>query len=219
MSKDYLWWITRHNTKFIGDFLLSIPPNDDYEIIVQKTGGKPLAWAWNQGLKRLVDYKAIIICNDDITVKPDTGKVITDVLNKVGRKTKTLAVSAYDINRQQDVGNVWIPSNLLYPGSFCFAVDERLSELIGEFDERFWPFLFEDTDMFYRIKKAGYDWATSVPVWHYGSGSITTPKMVEWRNKYFEQNKLIYIEKWGGVPGEEKYEEPHPREMRIDRHS
>jgi hypothetical protein len=209
---DYLWFITRFNDRHIGKLLESLQPDEDIELIKQHHGGKSLAWAWNQALDRIGKYKAVIISNDDVIVKPDTGKVITKALDNVGRTTNTLLVSAYDINLHGgDFGNTWIPSATMYPQSFLFAVDERLKQLIGKFDERFSPYLFEDTDMYNRVKIAGYDWATCVPVWHLGGGSTTTVKQIEERNKHFKINKAKYVEKWGGEPGKELWTEPKPK--------
>ncbi len=208
---DYLWWVTRQNSFHIGAMLESLQPDEDVEVIVQKPSGKSLAWAWNQGLKRIGEYKAVIISNDDVVVKPDTGKTITRILDTTGRQTNTLIVSAYDTNLHKgDFGNTWIPSKVMYPQSFLFAVDERLKETIGEFDTRFCPYLFEDTDMFRRIQLAGYDWVTAVPVWHLGGGSTLTTASINQRNERFRINRLKYIDKWGGVPGKETLTIPNP---------
>ncbi len=210
---DYLWFITRANGFHIGAMLNSLQSDEDVEVIIQRSDGKgrSLAWAWNQGLKRLGKYKAVIISNDDVVVKPDTGRVITQVLEKAGRATNTLIVSAYDINLHGgDFGNVWIPSRIMYPQSFLFAVDERLLKHVGEFDEHFRPYLFEDTDMFRRIQLAGYDWASAVPVHHIGAGSTLTAKKIQKRNEQFKINREKYVQKWGGEPGKELWTNPKP---------
>lgn len=202
---DWCWWITKWNNDHIDDLLASIPDDEDVTVINQKETGWSLAHAWNAGLENLANYRTVIISNDDVVVKPETGARLDGILHTAGRATKTLIVSAYDINiSEKDFGNVWIPSRLMHPPSFCFAVDERLKQTVGEFDERFFPYLFEDTDMLHRIIIAGYDWATAVPVWHVGGGSTPTAKEVDWRSEVFEINQQRYIEKWGGTPGNER---------------
>lgn len=204
MKKNHLWFVTKFGNNHIEAFIKSIPAKDDIIVFDQKSGKWPLAKAWNDALDRLKDYKTVIICNDDVRVKDETGMRICKILDKVGRPTKTLIVSAYDINLHKgDFGNIWIPSHVMYPQSFMFAVDERLPEIVGKFDEQFVPYLFEDTDMFHRIKLAGYDWASAVPVWHRGAGSTTTKEEIDWRNDVFKKNLELYKEKWGGEPGKE----------------
>lgn len=204
MKKHHLWFVTTFGNNHIEAFIKSIPAKDDIIVFDQKVGKWPLAKAWNDALDRLKDYKTVIICNDDVRVKEESGMRISKILDKVGRPTKTLIVSAYDINLHKgDFGNIWIPSHVMYPQSFMFAVDERLPEIVGKFDEQFVPYLFEDTDMFHRIKLAGYDWASAVPAWHRGGGSTITREEINKRNEQFEVNRQRYIEKWGGEPGKE----------------
>ena len=217
---DFLWWITYSNKKHLPDLINSMNPDEDYELVKCETFRTILAKKWNEGLRQIGKYKSVIISNDDVILKPDTGKSITKILDKAGRATKTLIVSAYDINLHKgDFGNIWVPSKTMYPQSFMFAVDERLIETVGEFDERFYPYLFEDTDMFHRIKTAGYDWATAVPVWHVGGGSVTTERMVRQRNHFFKTNREKYIEKWGGEPGKELWTTPKSQTSRYDQHA
>lgn len=206
--RNRLWLVTKFGEDHIDGFLKSLPKGEHVETIDQKTSGWSLGRAWNAGLDELARYKTVIISNDDVRVKEETGMRLCKILDRVGRPTKTLIVSAYDINLHKgDFGNVWIPSDVMKPQSFLFAVDERLPEVVGRFDERFTPYLFEDSDMFHRIKMAGYDWSTAVPVWHRGAGSTPTVDSVNQRNMYFEYNKKKYVEKWGGEPGFEKWSE------------
>lgn len=202
--KDRLWVVTKYGESHINSFLQSLPKGEHVEVVDQKSNGWPLARAWNLGLQQLSRYKTVIISNDDVRVKDETGMRLCKILHAVGEATKTLIVSAYDINLHKgDFGNIWLPSNVMYPQSFLFAVSARLPELVGEFDEQFEPYLFEDTDMFHRIRLAGFDWATAVPVWHRGAGSTPTPESINRRNEQFEINKQRYIKKWGGEPGKE----------------
>lgn len=202
--KDHLWVVTKYGESHIDSFLKSLPKGEDVKVVDQKANGWPLACAWNYGLDQLRKYKVVIICNDDVRVKEETGMRISKILQKVGEATKTLIVSAYDINLHKgDFGNIWIPSHVMYPQSFLFAVDARLPQIVGEFDERFEPYLFEDSDMFHRVRSAGYDWATAVPVWHRGAGSTPTKERIDWRNGVFNKNLELYKEKWGGEPGKE----------------
>jgi GT2 family glycosyltransferase len=207
--KDWLWFITTWgNSKYLKDLLSSMAQGEPNLILNQKESHKSLGWAWNMALAQLADYRSVIIANDDITVTPDTGERLYKILNLIGRKTNTIAVSAYDTTRHGEFGNIWVPSKLLFPGMYCFIVDERMEREIGQFDEGFTPYLYEDVDMFHRVKLAGYDWATAVPIKHVGNGSSTNKAMVNRRTQAYDRNKARYIRKWGGDFNEEKYTIP-----------
>jgi GT2 family glycosyltransferase len=192
--KDWLWFITTWgNSKYLKDLFDSMAPGEPNLILNQKETHKSLGWAWNMALAQLTDYRSVIIANDD-----------------------TIAVSAYDTTRHGEFGNIWVPSKLLFPGMYCFIVDERMEREVGQFDEGFTPYLYEDVDMFHRVKLAGYDWATAVPIKHVGNGSSTNKKMVDRRTEAYDRNKARYIRKWGGDFNEETYTIPWNGEENAD---
>ncbi len=201
---NFLWFITSWYKKYLPGLLKSIPVGEDIEVIDQRKTGWSLARAWNLGLSRIGKYQNVIICNDDIIVKKETGRKITGILNSAGRSLKTLIISAYDINVHGDLGNIWVPSKQSFPAAFCFAVDERLEKEVGQFDENFDPYLLEDCDMYYRMSQKGFDWATGVPVWHIGGGATQSQKARKWREEMLEKSMAYYIQKYGGPPGEER---------------
>lgn len=79
---------------------------------------------------------------------------------------------------------------------------------VGEFDENFKGAYFEDNDYLYRCKQAGIiieETELMNPEVYHQSMSIRKDPTL---NENFENNKEYYIEKWGGVPTEEKYVKP-----------
>ena len=79
---------------------------------------------------------------------------------------------------------------------------------VGEFDENFKGAYFEDNDYLYRCKQAGIiieETELMNPEVYHQSMSIRKDPTL---NENFERNKEYYIQKWGGVPTEEKYVKP-----------
>jgi len=102
------------------------------------------------------------------------------------------------------------------PGGFsCFMVRRRLFEKIGYFDEQFWPAYYEDNDFHRRMQLSGVCKEIQVDVGydHVNKGSQTVAAFSRQErlehNKRFEANRARYVAKWGGLPHEEKFDEPY----------
>jgi GT2 family glycosyltransferase len=91
------------------------------------------------------------------------------------------------------------------PDYSCFMFGKALFEQVGRFDETF-PVYFEDNDSHYRIGMSGYEALSFAPYYHYGSQTInSSPEMQEFGRLRFERSRDIYIQKWGGMPGQETF--------------
>jgi len=86
--------------------------------------------------------------------------------------------------------------------------DLGLYNIVGPFDETFFPAYFEDNDFSYRMKLRGIAETESInlkPIRSINSGSIQkNPEL----NTGFQKNRTYYINKWGGVPGSETFTKP-----------
>lgn len=92
-----------------------------------------------------------------------------------------------------------------YVGSkdWCaFIISKKCYEDVGEFDERFFPAYYEDNDYAMRMKLMGKKIMDSVQILNPAvfRNSETMKKDSEIKG---EESKRKYIEKWGGLPGEE----------------
>lgn len=89
-------------------------------------------------------------------------------------------------------------------GTWCnFIINYDVFTHIGGFDEKFFPAYYEDNDYAYRLKLNGITPITTEflnPEIY--RNSMTIQKSPE-LNQNFEKNKQYYIQKWGGLPGEE----------------
>jgi hypothetical protein len=106
-----------------------------------------------------------------------------------------------------------------HPNFSAFMLGRAASEVIGEFDELFFPAYFEDNDFHYRMKLLELEAVVFPPAmfYHYGSrtqneadasGPIVPGPM-------FEANRDKYSAKWGGAPREEKFEHPYNDEKKT----
>lgn len=99
------------------------------------------------------------------------------------------------------------------------ALNRALVELVGLFDEHsFWPLYFDDNDYAYRCHLAGVD--VHYNEWNISEGtagfatSLTVqsdPVVALANSRSFAINRAAYVEKWGGVPGEERFRFPWNR--------
>ena len=90
-------------------------------------------------------------------------------------------------------------------------LSRRCRDVVGPFDERFYPAYFEDNDYHYRIQLAGLRAVTYPPAmfYHYGSrtqNEATAVPLVP--GSVFDENRRRYVQKWGGPPGQEQFRNP-----------
>lgn len=89
---------------------------------------------------------------------------------------------------------------------------------VGYLDENFFPAYYEDNDHRYRMKLAGLEWEYfPLKYDHIVSSTLKSSAEFQKKNqKTFAENGRYYVEKWGGLPGQEKYETPFNMELPID---
>ncbi|HEX4850174.1 MAG TPA: hypothetical protein VFV08_05165, partial [Puia sp.] len=94
-------------------------------------------------------------------------------------------------------------------GDWCsFLLPYETFNRIGPFDEHFKTAYYEDNDYAYRLKidgKGFFPTTGLAPIKMVKSGSIQRDAGL---NRDFEGNKSYFIEKWGGMQGEETFPVP-----------
>ena len=154
-----------------------------------------VAASWNWFGKYVPEYR--IICNDDLIFYPDTLEKII---------------------------NSCIKDHICYPGGItnmnsfsCFLWNDEIIEKVGWFDETISPNYgyFEDNDYSHRMGKVGVGLFAihDASLEHNTSSTIkafSAPEMSQ-HHKKFNNAKENYRKKWGGLPGNEKYETPYNR--------
>jgi len=103
--------------------------------------------------------------------------------------------------------------------SYAFLLTKYCFYRVGEFDEAFYPAYYEDNDYAYRYSLLYHTSPKRTvllePQFARNSASIASnPRL----NDRFAANRQRYIEKWGGLPGHERYTTPFnkPKEATSD---
>jgi hypothetical protein len=225
--------VTFDGSRFLQGAIDSIPPDSRIEVINNSKRNWALARNWNWAVDKLLwdeAYDALIIMNDDVVLRPDTGELLAwgilegqfQQSNKLGTfeshwsedRPELLLLSARhahwsdactdepDWEMLRAAKPIWQPG----PDFSCFCVARKLGQIIGRFDENFNPAYFEDNDTHRRIKLAGYEAGALAPYWHFRSGSLRTdPERQRQVHATFESCKRYYCQKWGAP-----YDSGHP---------
>jgi GT2 family glycosyltransferase len=94
----------------------------------------------------------------------------------------------------------------------CFLQREECWQAVGEYDEAIWPAYFEDNDYHYRMRLRGLDYVPLAggAVTHARSSTLAMfdASQREAMAKSFESNRDYYVQKWGGMPGKERFTLP-----------
>lgn len=161
----------------------SLPVSASVEIAVSPHN-IGLSAAWNMGLRAGADYTLIL--SAAVRFRDGLSRVIGEVesLNSPLGATTHLSFHAFIMGRE-------------------------LVETVGEFDERFYPYEFEDTDYTRRMFLAGIPYS-SLPLigdgglWSMGTsiaGKLGLFKMTTAPREHYQH-------KWGGDPGHELWDVP-----------
>jgi hypothetical protein len=219
--------VTFSNSPFLNGAVASIPEGERVLVVNNTERRCALAANWNYAVDKLLweeAYDAVVIMNDDVVLRPDTGKLLAwgilvgQFENKEKEKQggyesylpeswpEILLLSARhaspsdactDVPDQEllvSARPIWQPG----PDFSCFCVSRRLGQEVGRFDEGFNPAYFEDNDTHRRIQLAGFEGAAFAPYWHFRSGSFrASPERRREIQSSFEHCKRYYCQKWG----------------------
>lgn len=200
----------------------SIRTRHTYEVLVvpQYRLNQSLSSAWNQGIEWSLSRKHdfTIIINDDILFTSQTIDNMVESFLGMEKDYQCVMITANNVRGlyedplhtlEYETDVVGFQEN---PDFACFIVRPSILDIVGLFDENFTPAYFEDNDYHYRINIAGYKAYNSVssPYYHYGSQTQNANDALPVVPPFaFELNRSYYCDKWGGIPGEEKWNHPY----------
>lgn len=129
---------------------------DEADVYIRHKTNQGIAASWNSGKNVSRGFYTIII-NDDILVPPprEDGKTWAQVMSETFKTFSDCGVVAPKLGgpgvtpMYHQVADV-LPNEKFYPG-YCFML--RRSSFFEDFDEKFYPAQFEDTDYWIRIMK------------------------------------------------------------------
>ncbi len=200
--------VVAFSSPYLVETIHSIPTGSRLLSFDNSVHDWPLAKVWNYGIDRLCrqeGYDAVIVCNDDIVLRPGTGDTLAQAL---AEHPELLVISARHTPLSSE------PADDLGVGTCdfgCFCTSARLLDIVGPFDENLWPAFFEDNTAHWQIRVAGFEAASCgyAPYFHHHNGTIkhdpARRALVEQR---FPRLRQYYIDRWGGPPGQERFTLP-----------
>lgn len=182
----------------------------------------------NYGVKDAFErgFDVVLVCNNDIYLHPEAIWRIADKFTNNSDLDLGM-VTCMDVRGEvtekkllpQEIGLLSAKDKESvdespHPNFSAFAVNKECWETVGEFDELFAPAYFEDNDFHYRMKLAGVSAIVYPPAMFYHYGSRTQNESQEnglplVSGGMFENNRALYVKKWGGVPGSETFTSPY----------
>lgn len=162
-----------------------------------------IARSWNDGMIQGFEWGAdtVIICNDDIAFSPGD-------IDKMARKAKAnpknyiISCAGYHegLNEMRKTH-----------GYSCFALNPISMEMVGCFDENFWPAYLEDLDHHRRATLLGLveENCADTMVWHQGSATIANDPILSLDNMVTQNKNIRYMQdKWSSQTHEGGYRYP-----------
>jgi GT2 family glycosyltransferase len=146
-----------------------------------------VAASWNYALRWANGTPALIV-NDDVVLDLHTVEAFADA----SRRDQPQVIQA-------------VPT----PTWSCFLQNQNMFQLVGDFDEGFYPAYFEDGDYRWRMRCLGHDvdLIDAGAIRHDASSTLASysPAEREDHERTYRANALRYAQKWGGPPGLEKF--------------
>lgn len=168
--------------------------------------------AWNQACAFAYGNGAThtLICNNDIRLRPDTYR---HLLTPRGGLVTPINTGSWDSAQAGSIDvsfNHWRKGG---PDFSCFLIKDWFYYGIGTFPEVYWPAYFEDNETHWLARCAGLNdmiFSTGVPYYHIGSQTLkANPELAKLNSERFEKNRQLYIDRWGGLPGHERFTTPY----------
>lgn len=187
-SKDYELIIVDDDSPLHNTYL-----KEQSDVYIRHTGGnKGCAVGWNDGLKVAKgDY--LVVISDDVFVNEGWLDCMVNALDQFPNALASMpAVQGMPSGLQPEEVKTWIPAS-------CFMLRKECLDIVGFFDEQFYPFNYEDVDYWTRVFQSGHTIARdySVQVQHLEGQVIHS---IENNSAIDLKNREKYLQKWGFDP-------------------
>lgn len=153
-----------------------------------------VAGSWNYFIAANPD-SIVVLSNDDVTFHDSTLAALVDTVENNPR------------------AGLFLPNAPREDQFSLFTIRHSVWSALGPFDPIFYPGYFEDDDYVYRCKLAHVqiEECFDVRFDHVRSATLRGMNQQETTAHHarFESNLVRYIEKWGGKPGEERFNTPY----------
>lgn len=165
-----------------------------------------VARSWNIGAQ-LAEGQALCFLNDDVSVEPGGLETLVEMLHSAPDVGQVGPVGARwkGAQHQAFVGEDQVEDADAIAG-FCFIIRDDLFRRLGGFDVAYSPAGFEEIDMSYAIRRAGYRCVVvpHLPIHHYHHHGVSAYRtevhylssMIDTVTLH-ERNKAYFLAKWG----------------------
>ncbi len=176
---------------------------------------RSLAACWNFGLKLLFNqgHKEVLVINNDVELRADTystlrfgligntdcgivSGVSTDSRDKAGVPGDRSLVGAWEGRRE-------------HPDLSCFMIHKGCTDIVGWFDESYYPAFCEDLDYHVRMHRKGIKAVcVDLPVYHVRSQTLKQADAAEAARimRGADESRARFRNHYGCLPGSKEYE-------------
>ena len=199
-----------NNFRGCVEAIWSAKSKHDIQVYIQPQWLEPrpaLAKAWNDGAKQAFNDRCdyALVCNDDILFSPDTIDAMIEQYELLRESDKVIMVTPNNIKLQlvghSDILHYVRPNDPYTftenPNFSCFLIKPEFFDLVGTFDENFYPAWYEDNDMHRRAILLGYKLISTTAAPQVHVGGVSTSMMA---NPDSGASQAYYVRKWGGIP-------------------
>lgn len=183
------------------------------------TGGfmeqRSLAACWNFGLKLLFNqgHNTVLVCNNDVELRPDTYHILDKGL--IGSMDCGI-VTAVSVDSRDRMGQVddrdfltiW-ESRREHPDFSCFMIHKSCVEIVGQFNEDYYPAYCEDSDYHVRMHRKGAKAVcVDLPFYHAAAQTVKQADAGEQARikRGADVNRERFRRIYGCTPGSKEYE-------------
>lgn len=191
--------------------------------LIEHNDANILARAWNRGIRLALERGAelVVVANLDLVFHP---LCLDNILECSRQETEAVMWSPIPWRDRTTFPNArLVPECTAGITWSCFAVNRRLFEELGTFDEGYVPAYREDSDMAYRMKLAGlrgvscraalffdHERGTIKGLFNCAPEQITeSASLLANLRASITRNDERYIKKWGGFGGAERFTTPY----------
>jgi O-antigen biosynthesis protein len=158
--------------------------------------------AVNQGIK-LATTDLVVIANNDIRVSPNWLKVtVNTLIHKKMSKAGTLHFKMVEYNSPFNLGDeIWATGRERWCHGSFFVAKKKLLEKIGLYDEGYGLGGYDDWDLQYRVREAGYETAyTNAAAFQHKDSSTQNTLEDKARAESDNKNREYFKKKFGRYP-------------------
>ncbi len=200
--------VNNASTDATGDWLKTQNINS-YQPLEQLS----LAACWNQALKLAwgpLGRTHALVCNNDVELRPDSYRKLQGY--SAGMQKEFVTCVSVDTPEQVKFKEPLLDYSRHvrpHPDFSCFLITKRCTEVVGWFDERYYPAYCEDSDYHVRMHRTGIEAVCiDLPFLHHGASTVKHADPAERAliQRGADMNRLRFRAEYGCLPGTPEYE-------------